>query len=146
MAPIGPRHAAAVSRLTRLLVAAADEAAIEWVQNPLRLSGLSEPQPDVALLRPRADFSEGALPAASDALLVIEVSDTTADFDRSTKRPLYAAAGISEVWIVDLPEPLIEIATVPTGETCSRIRQLSDGTVTPSLLPEISISISEPFG
>src|SRR5687768_1102698 len=62
MAPVGSRHAACVARLTRLLVSQLGERAIVWVQNPVQIGDLSEPQPDIAVLVPRTDFYAGAHP------------------------------------------------------------------------------------
>jgi Uma2 family endonuclease len=94
MSPIGSRHAACVARLTKLFSRLAGDGAIVWVQNPVRLNDFSEPQPDVALLKPRADFYAGAHPAAADVLLIVEVSDTTIGYDRQVKVPLYARGGM----------------------------------------------------
>ncbi|MEM8556770.1 MAG: Uma2 family endonuclease [Bacteroidota bacterium] len=97
MSPIGRPHLLAVNRLNRLLVRAVGEEAIVSVQNPVRLDEDTEPEPDLALLRPD---SEDRFPTAADALLVIEVADTTEAFDRNVKLPRYAAAGVPEVWLV----------------------------------------------
>jgi len=107
MAPIGSRHAAAVNRLTRAFIAAVGARAIVSVQNPIRLGDRSEPQPDLALLRPRADFYASAAPTAADALLVVEVAQASAAYDRQVKVPLYAQHGVPEVWIVDLDDGLL---------------------------------------
>ena len=108
MSPIGPRHASCVSRLTQMLTLLLQRAAIVWVQNPIQLDDLSEPEPGVCVLRPRADFYAESLPTPADALLVIEVSETTLDYDRQKKLPLYAGAGVAEVWIVSLADNRIE--------------------------------------
>ena len=102
MAPIGTRHEAVVSRLNHLLVPAVGQRAIVRVQQSVRLSRSSEPQPDLALVKPRTDFYSEAHPTASDTLLVIEVSDTTLRFDHEIKMPLYARHGVPEAWIVDV--------------------------------------------
>jgi Uma2 family endonuclease len=102
MAPIGSRHAGSVSQLNALLERATGDAAIVWVQNPIALSDHTEPQPDLALLRPREDFYKTAHPGPGDVLLVIEVADTTLAYDRDIKLPLYARASIPEAWLVDL--------------------------------------------
>jgi Uma2 family endonuclease len=102
MSPIGPPHAAIVNRLTRLLVRALDDRAVVAVQNPLRMRPRSEPQPDIVVARPRDDFYAGGHPEPGDTLLVVEVADTSLAFDRAIKLPLYARAGIREVWIVDV--------------------------------------------
>lgn len=116
MSPIGKRHAACVNRLTTLLVRAIDPAGIVSVQNPIRLHDFSEPQPDVAILKPRADFYAQALPAPADVLFIIEVCDTTLEYDRQIKLPLYARAGIAEVWLVNLADEQIETYTQPVGD------------------------------
>lgn len=101
MAPIGSPHAAVVNALDTLLRVAAPAAMVS-VQNPLVLSERSAPQPDVVLLRPRADRYYHSHPTAADALLVVEVADTTLRYDLEIKRPLYARAGVAELWIVDI--------------------------------------------
>ena len=90
MSPMGRRHAACVDRLTRLLVRGVGDAAIVRVQNPIVLSDHNEPQPDLALLRPRVDFYTAEHPGPEDALLVVEVSDSSVEYDRQIKVPLYA--------------------------------------------------------
>ena len=87
--PIGSRHAGTVNRLTRFWTSRLGERAVVQVQNPIELPEQdSEPQPDVTLLRPRADFYTAAHPQASDVLLLIEVADTTLLLDRRVKTPL----------------------------------------------------------
>ncbi|MEL6443156.1 MAG: Uma2 family endonuclease [Bacteroidota bacterium] len=97
MSPVGRPHLLTVNRLTRLLVRAVGEEAIVSVQNPVRLDDGTEPEPDLALLRPD---SEDHFPTAADTLLVIEVADATEAFDRNVKLPRYAAVGVPEVWLV----------------------------------------------
>jgi Uma2 family endonuclease len=113
MAPIGSTHARAVARLNRLLVVAAGDHALVWPQSSLNLGDLSEPQPDLMLLRPRGDEYASALPTAADVLLLIEVSDTSARYDREIKLPLYARHGIAEVWIVDLHSGCVRVFRQP---------------------------------
>lgn len=117
MSPIGSRHAACVMRLTKLLERAVGERYIINIQNPVRLDDLSEPEPDVAVLRYREDFYAESHPAPQDALLLIEISDTSLDYDRTVKLPLYAKHEIPEVWIVDLQSSRsIEVYTNPDGD------------------------------
>jgi Uma2 family endonuclease len=101
MSPIGSLHAALVARLASALGQRVGETAIIWTQNPLALDDTSQPQPDLAVLRPRADFYAAAHPGPADVLLVIEVADTTLAFDLDVKVPLYAAAGIPEAWVIE---------------------------------------------
>lgn len=102
MAPIGNRHGYAVDLLTARLCALADDKAIVRVQGALRLSDITELQPDISLLRMRKDGYRDSEACGPDALLVIEVSDTTLRKDIDVKTPLYARHGVPEVWIVDL--------------------------------------------
>jgi Uma2 family endonuclease len=102
MAPIGKDHQSIVDQLNRSLVMAVGDRAIVRVQGSIRLSQWSEPEPDVVLLKPRADFYRGEFAAGTDTLLVIEVSDTTLRYDRDRKAPLYARHGVPEVWVVDV--------------------------------------------
>ena len=103
MSPIGSLHAALVARLASALGQRVGETAVIWTQNPLTLDDTSQPQPDLAVLRPRADFYAAAHPGPADVLLVIEVADTTLAFDLDVKVPLYAAAGIPEAWVIEAP-------------------------------------------
>jgi len=95
-------HAATVNYLTEVFVSAAARRATVLVQNPVRLSKFSEPQPDLALLRRRDDFYRERHPESDDVLLVVEVAAASLRFDRSKKVPLYARQGIPEMWLVDV--------------------------------------------
>src|SRR5919109_5115464 len=97
MSPISSRHAACVNRLTQLFSNRFGNRTIVNVQNPIHLSANSEPQPDLATLRPRADFYSAAHAEPKDVFVIIEVAETSAEFDRDVKLPLYAQAGIPEV-------------------------------------------------
>jgi Uma2 family endonuclease len=127
MSPIGRRHAACVGRLTNLLGRLLTDRAIVWVQNPIVLDDYSEPQPDVALLRRRDDFYEQSLPTPGDVLLIVEVSDTTLEYDRQLKVPLYARAGVAEVWIVNLIEEKVEIYSGPASGAYHSTKQAGRG-------------------
>ena len=102
MAPIGSVHAGSVDQLAQVLGKAVAGRALVRVQNPVRLDEHSEPQPDLSVLMPRADFFKSGHPPPSDTLLVVEVADTSLLFDRDKKIPLYARHGIPEAWLVDL--------------------------------------------
>jgi Uma2 family endonuclease len=116
MSPIGAEHAACVRALIRLFGPYSGARAILDVQNPIRLSEHAQPQPDVLLLHPRADLYKGRHPQPADVQLLVEVSDSTVAFDRGTKLPLYARAGIAEVWLVDLPNGTIAVYTQPAPQ------------------------------
>jgi Uma2 family endonuclease len=113
MSPIGSRHAACVNRLHRTFHGLLGSSAIVSVQNPVRLDDYSEPQPDIAVIRFREDFYRDAHPGPADVLLIVEVADTSADVDRGVNVPLYARAGIPEVWVVDLSGRHVEVYQDP---------------------------------
>lgn len=147
MAPIGTRHGSTVKRLNALLVAAVGSRAIVSVQDPLRLDDLSEPEPDLMLLQARADFYASAHPTAADVLLLIEVADTSARYDREIKLPLYARHGVCEVWIVDLEARLLRLFRAPSGETYTQISTSAAPGRTPiAALPDVEIDLSQLLG
>ncbi|HMA36972.1 MAG TPA: Uma2 family endonuclease [Chloroflexia bacterium] len=127
MSPIGADHATCVRALIRLLSAFSQEGAILDVQNPIRLSEQAQPQPDVILLQPQPDLYKGRHPRPAEVLLLVEVADSTLAFDRGTKIPLYARAGIREVWLVDLPNQTIEIYTQPTPQGYEQVTAVRRG-------------------
>jgi hypothetical protein len=124
MSPIGSRHAACVDRLNQLFSERMIGCVIVRVQGPVRLGRYSEPQPDLALLQPRPDFYAHAHPEPEDVLLVAEVAETSAAYDREVKVPLYARAGILEVWLVDLANECIEIYRQPAPQGYQQVQRL----------------------
>jgi Uma2 family endonuclease len=116
MAAIGSRHAACVSRLNEWFGEHVREAAIVSVQNPLVLSEQIELYPDIALLKRRPDFYSQSHPGPADVLLVVEVADTTGDYDCGVKVPRCARTGIPAVWVVDLRDGAIDIYSQPQGD------------------------------
>ena len=113
MSPIGSFHAAIVKRLNTMLSRLVDATLIVSVQDPIQLDDYSEPQPDLAILQYRDDFYAHAHPVADDVLFVIEVADTSVDYDREEKMPRYAAANIAEAWLIDLNADRIEQYSQP---------------------------------
>lgn len=142
MAPMRSRHAGVVRRLTALLARAAGERAQVSCQLPLVLGERSAPEPDLVLLAPRADFYTSMHPGASDVLLLIEVSDTTSDYDRRVKLPLYARHGIAEVWIVDLDQRLLRVCRDPQGDGYADVGTTPAPATTPiAALPGVAIDL-----
>ena len=116
-APIGQGHEATVNGLAEALFVACARRAIISSQNSIRLDQWNAPQPDLAVLRRRADFyATGERPGPADVLLPIEVADSSLRFDRTVKLPLYARAGIAELWIVDLKRRVLEAHRSPAGD------------------------------
>ena len=140
MSPIGPKHVHKVAQLDARLQETLRGKAVVLVQSPLRLSEDSEPEPDLMVLRPPLDRYREKLPTPEDVLLLVEVADTSLEFDREVKLPLYAEAGIPEVWLVNLKENLLEVYREPRGGRYREIRLLSpEEEVSPTLLPQVSL-------
>ncbi|MCB1824624.1 MAG: Uma2 family endonuclease [Candidatus Competibacteraceae bacterium] len=146
MAPIGSLHAGTVSYLSRLWVRAIGDRAIVWIQNPVALDQCSEPEPDVALLRPRADFYKTRHPQASDVLLIIEVADSSLRYDREVKLPLYARHGIAEVWIVDLVLNVVDVHRQPQADRYRESLRLSPPIrLAPLAFPDLDLDLRDLF-
>jgi len=148
MTPIGRAHASVVARLNRLFGTRFGERAIVWVQNPLALPRqVSEFQPDVALLRLRPDFYRDKQVEPDDALLVVEVMDSSVAHDRRVKLPLYSRAGVPEVWLVDVNESTVEVHRKPTAAGY-RDRRLVDqaGTIGPLAFPDVVLAVRQVVG
>lgn len=144
MPPIGVGHASVVDQLNRRLISAVDDTAIVRVQGPIRLSRMSEPEPDLSVLEPRPDYYSTRPPTASETLLVVEVSDTTLHFDREIKVPLYARHGVPEIWLVDVPDGRVYFYRSPEhGEYTSCASSDAPGPVELAALPKISIDLSD---
>ena len=147
MAPIGQDHAATVNGLAHALFLACGDRAIVSIQNPVRLDPFNEPQPDAALLRPRADrYRTGTRPGPADVPMLAEVADSTLRYDRAVKLPLYARAGIGEVWIVDLRRRVVDIHRSPAEDRYASVeRHGPDDTVTLALAPDILVELRRVF-
>ena len=148
MSPIGPLHASTVGRLTALFSAQLGREAIVWIQNPLLLGAEdSEPQPDVALLRPHPDFYARAHPEAQDVYLVIEVADTSLVTDREVKLPIYARAGVPEVWLLDVVTQRLEVHRRPTPDGYQDVHSFRRGeSVAPQAFPHLVLTVDTLLG
>ena len=147
MSPIGKLHAACVKRLNELFVFLVGRTAIVSVQDPIRLSDFSEPQPDLALLKRRDDFYSSGHPTPDDVLLVVEVADSSVQYDRVIKMPLYARSGIPEAWLVDVARDLVEVYARPVNGQYQDFLEARRGeTLTLSSLPNLAISVDDILG
>jgi Uma2 family endonuclease len=147
MSPIGSRHAACVKRLNTILNRLVSQQMIVSIQDPIYIDEFSEPEPDVALLRFREDFYVGSHPTASDVLLVIEVADTSVEYDRKKKLPLYGQAGIPEVWLANLPEDRFEIHTQPLNGKYQSVIIIRRGeSIKSQTIADLSIPVDEILG
>ena len=146
MSPIGSRHSAFVDNLARLLIRRLPDNAIVRVQGPVALADDTEPQPDFTVLRRRTVPYKDREAWAEDALLVIEVAETSLAYDRSTKRRLYAAAQIPEYWVVDCAAETVEVHCGPGPEGYRDVRLVTgQATLSPQAFPDVALSIAEIF-
>lgn len=127
MEPIGSRHAGCVNRLTRIFSERARGRAVVTVQNPITLGPRSEPQPDFVLARLRPDEYTDAHPGPGDILLIVEVAETSARYDREMKLPIYARYGVPEAWLVNLNDDRIEVFREPGREGYRSVHHLARG-------------------
>lgn len=148
MTPIGKQHAACVNRLNSLFSRHLQGRAIVSIQNPVLFSAeQSEPQPDLALLQWREDFYEASLPGPEDIFLLVEVADTSQEYDRGLKIPLYARVGIPEAWLVDLKARVVEVYRDPSPEgyrTCQKVGP--GGTLSPIAFPDVHLPVEALVG
>lgn len=147
MSPLGPRHSACIDRLTELLVPLVKGLAIVRVQSPIRLSKYSEPQPDVTLLQWRTDYYTNGHPEPEDVLLLIEVADSSLVYDRDVKLPLYARAGVQEVWLVALLQQTVTVYRAPSETGYGESHEARRGeTIAPLTLPEAGVAVESILG
>jgi Uma2 family endonuclease len=144
MSPIGSNHAGHLKRITNLLTILVAGKAIVSVQDPLQLGDLSEPEPDFMLLKLNPDFYSSCHPVADDVLLLIEVADSSLNFDQNQKLHLYALHNISEYWLLNLNDNCLEVYRKPHGEVYAEKNTLYKGdSITLSQLPDISIQVAD---
>lgn len=147
MSPIGRRHVVCVDRLNAFLSQGLGRRAIVRVQSSVILSDRSEPEPDVALIRPRADFYANSDPTAEDIFTLIEVKDSSASYDRGPKLAFYAREGIAEVWLVDLNVERIEVYRRPLmGVHTDNLVCLRGQTVSPEAFPDLVLAVDDILG
>ena len=146
MAPIGSYHNSCVTTLTHIFVRAVPDGVRVQVQGAVQIDESALFQPDLTILRPREDNYIESNPTPEDTLLIIEVSDSTLAHDRNVKIPKYAQAGVPEVWQVNLPYGFIDRYTDPdtaAGRYRSVIRYSRGQRITPTLLPDVTLEVSE---
>ena len=138
---IGDRHAWIVNLLAKYFVQTLPDSILVGIQNPLRLTDFDEPEPDF-VLSDLTKYDGRRHPRPEQTLLVVEVADTSLRFDRNTKLPLYAAADIPEVWIVNLPSNIVEVHQKPEFGIyqVTEIFRIGD-TVSSSVLPILAVSV-----
>lgn len=146
MSPIGPRHALATGVLTELLVLATAGQAHVRVQLPIALDDFSEPEPDFALVRRPWDGYPDSHPKALDVLLLIEVADSSLDYDSGAKLEIYSRAGIREFWIVDLTTNQVLVHRGPTDGGYGSVMTIGmSGTLQIEAMPSVTIPVAKIF-
>jgi Uma2 family endonuclease len=146
MSPIGRKHVACIIRLDKLIQKKLGDRVMVSTQNSIRLDDNSQPQPDLAILKPRDDFYESGLPTPSDILLIIEVADSSIDYDREVKAPLYSVAGIPEMWLFDVNKKAIEGYSQPSPLGYKQIHRYDEGDMLSMLtFPDVTFNWHELF-
>lgn len=146
MAALGSRHVACTRRFDRWFTMQLPRSADVRCQGPIRLPPGSEPEPDIAVVRWRDDDYETRHPDPEDVLLLIEIADSSLARDRGRKISLYAAAGISEVWLADLTKNQLVVHRRPVGARYADVQTIGrDGTIAPLAFPELLLPLAEIF-
>ena len=144
MEPIAPEHGGHTIALTHLFSSLLHDHALISVQGAIRIDDYNQPQPDLAVCKPRDDFYKRSHPTPADLYLIVEVAWTSAPRDRGVKVPLYGAAGIPEYWIVDVPPRTLEVYRGPTSDGYDRMIRLRAGeTVRLSAFDDIEIRVED---
>lgn len=147
MNPIGPTHAYTVDALAKALIASLGDKALVRVQNPVRVDGGTEPQPDIAVVKPLQRQYIKRHPRPGDVFFLIEVADSSREFDREVKIPLYARAGIPEAWLIDLDANTIEVYREPSAEGYKSATTLAaDAPASPAAFPDFSFRLKDALG
>ena len=144
MSPMLGHHAACITDFDELLRESLGRRATVRVQCPVHINSEYEPEPDLALLRRRADSYSQGHPTPDDVLLLIEVADSSIRTDRRRKIPIYGSTGIPEVWLADLTRRQVDVYDQPTASGYARMRTIgSDGILTPAAFPDVAIPVAE---
>ena len=149
MSPKGTKHTACIRKLTNLLPRLLYGQALVSIQDPIILNDDTEPEPDVAVVKPHDDAYVKKHPRPDDVLFLIEAADTSLEYDKEIKLPRYAASGIEEVWIVNLVDNIIEVYREPlvladgTAGYRTRTDFVKGDTLTPQAVPSLQIAVDD---
>ena len=143
MAPIGNRHQHSVDWLADLLQASIGRRAMVQVQGSIQLDDVSAPEPHIAVIRRRSINDIGPV-MPSDVYLLVEVADSSLEFDLGEKLARYAAAGIPEVWVANLRARELVVNTEPEGAAYATVRIVPlDGKVSPQAFPDATLAVAD---
>jgi Uma2 family endonuclease len=147
MTPIGRRHNACVLRANDAFAGPLKGRAIVSVQSPVRLDDGTEPEPDIALLRRKPDFYDAGIPTAADVFLIVEVADSSVEYDRRVKVPLYARAGVPEVWLALIEADHVEVHREPGPTGYRVVRSVRRGEpLGPAAFPDLVLDVAALLG
>jgi len=148
MSPTNDPHIGCVNRLNRLFNHRyAETMVLVSIQNPVRAGEYDEPEPDLALLKPRADDYGTARAIAQDILLLVEVSDKTLRTDLGRKARIYASAGVQEYWVIDLNAHTVYVHRTPLdGAYRTRMVMMRGVEVSAQFAPDVCFTIDEMLG
>ena len=143
MAPIGNRHMNSVDWLADLMRESVGRRAMVRVQGSIQLADATMPQPDIAVIR-RRSINDNAPVVPSDVFLLVEVADSSLEFDLGEKLGRYAAVGIPEVWVANLRAGELVVNTEPDGHTYANVRVIPlDGTASPQAFPDVVLRLAD---
>ncbi len=146
MSPKGSKHTQIVKKLTKILGLALGDDVILSIQDPIIANNLSEPEPDVAILKYRADYYGDEHPHGRDVLLAIEIGDTSVAYDRKFKLPLYAESGVAECWLINLAKQEIHTYWQPAGNAYKFSEFIQKGEIVKTQYFELALDTNQIFG
>jgi Uma2 family endonuclease len=142
MPPIGETHRTIVDKLTYLLVDKPRKRYQVSIDQPIRIENFNEPQPDVVLFKTEV---ENKHPTPEDIYLVIEVADTTLDYDSGVKLRAYEKAGIEEYWIIDVGKKAVNIYRLPPQKRKYTPETHTHGVIAPQAFPDVPVALEDIF-
>ncbi len=146
-APTGKAEQTAIDRLNRLFQTHVGGRVIVRIKGPLRLADTTELQPDIQLLERRDDFYLDAHPTQATALLVIEVADTSLEYDRDENSVVYARRGVQELWVIDIVNQQVLVMRGPSDDGYRDVEVLEGArSVAPIALPDLLLTATELLG
>jgi Uma2 family endonuclease len=151
MAAKGTIHETCLRKLLKQLPRLVGDRATLQSQAPISLTPNSEPEPDFSIIKNRDDDYLYNHPEADDILLVMEVSDSSLDYDQNVKLSLYAKSEIAHYWIFNLVDNYLEVYSEPYQNNQGKYGYLnkriclSNQTISFSFYPEFSLDLSKIF-
>lgn len=145
--PKGPAHSALCKRIEKLLEHRLGEQVLVRLQDPIQLDAYSEPEPDIAVVHPSANFYADHHPTPPDVYLIIEISDTTLERDLGRKADLYAAASIVDYWVLNIATQQLHVFRDPDSNNYQRQLILkAKQSLHPLSFPDCVITVKDCFG